>query len=261
MQPEVEPFHHDGDDPAVLLCHGFTGSPASMRPWADHLAAAGLAVSLPRLPGHGTRWQDMVPTTWPDWYAALDRALSRLRERHGPVVVAGLSMGGTLALRLAAERPADVAGLVLVNPALTTEDRRLRAVPVLKHLVPSVPGIVDDIKKPGVTEHGYQRTPLKPLHSLMKLWTLVRTDLPRISQPVLLFRSRHDHVVPASSGRVLLDGIASTDVTEHVLEDSFHVATLDHDAPTIFAESLAFARRVAAAAPRPAAGAGEGGVP
>lgn len=244
MLPEVEPYQRDGGPVGVLLCHGFTGSPSSMRPWAEHLAAAGMTVSLPRLPGHGTDWRDLARTVWSDWYGEVDAALTRLSGRCESVVVAGLSMGGSLALRLAIHRPDDVAGLILVNPALTAEDRRLSLLPVLKHLVPSVPGIGNDIRKPGVSEHGYDRTPLKPLHSLLGLWSEVRADLARITQPVLLFVSRVDHVVPPSSARVLLAGISSKDVTERVLQDSFHVATLDHDAPTIFAESLDFVRRI-----------------
>ena len=67
--PGAEPFSHDGGPVGALVVHGFTGSPKSMRPWAEHLAAAGLSVRLPRLPGHGSTWRDMAVTTWDDWYA------------------------------------------------------------------------------------------------------------------------------------------------------------------------------------------------
>ena len=79
--PGAEPFFHSGGNTGVLLCHGFTGSPASLRPWADHLATAGLTVSLPRLPGHGTTWQDMAHTRWEDWYAEVDRAYQTLAKK------------------------------------------------------------------------------------------------------------------------------------------------------------------------------------
>src|SRR5437773_10097854 len=77
--PGAEPFFHSGGSTGVLLCHGFTGTPGTLRPWADYLAEAGLAVSLPRLPGHGTTWQEMARTRWEDWYAEIDRAYSELR--------------------------------------------------------------------------------------------------------------------------------------------------------------------------------------
>ena len=67
--PGAEPFRHEGGEVGVLLCHGFTGSPQSLRPWAEYLAERGLTVALPLLPGHGTRWEDMQLTGWQDWYA------------------------------------------------------------------------------------------------------------------------------------------------------------------------------------------------
>ena len=238
IMPGAEPFQHEGGPTGVLLCHGFTGTPQSMRPWGDRLATAGLAVSCPRLPGHGTRWQDMNQTRWPDWYAELDGALTQLRARTEQVFVGGLSMGGTLALRLAEQRGADVAGLVLVNPSLGTERRDVKLLPVLSRVLGSRPGVANDIKKPGARELAYDRVPLKAALSLQELWATTRSDLGRVDQPVLTFRSPQDHVVEPLSGRLLLEGISSTDVEERLLPDSYHVATLDNDAETIFTGSV-----------------------
>jgi carboxylesterase len=159
----------------------------------------------------------------------------------------GLSMGGTLALRLAEQHVEAVDGLVLVNPSVHTESRAARYLPVLKRVVPSVRAIGNDVARAGVTELAYGRTPLRALHSLTELWSLTVADLDRVRVPVLLFRSAVDHVVEASNSARILAGIASTDVEERVLTDSFHVATLDHDAPAIFEGSLAFTRRIASA--------------
>ena len=256
VQAHAEEFRHPGvgDNAAtgVLLSHGYTGSPYSMRPWGEYLAAQGFGVAVPRLPGHGTSWRELNDVRWQDWYAVLDNELERLRKEHRHVVVAGLSMGGCLVLRLAEEHGADVDGVILVNPSVSTEDKRLVALPLLKRLLPSIPGIADDIKKPGVTENAYDRTPLKGLAQLGELWKLTRADLPRITQPVLLFRSVTDHVVEASSSRRVLEAISSRDVTETLLEDSYHVAVLDNDAPRIFADSAAFITRVVSAASRDA---------
>ena len=241
--PGAEPFAADGGEVGVVLSHGFTGSPQSMRPWAEHLAAAGLTVRLPRLPGHGTRWQDLNDTRWPDWYGEVERAFEELRGRCTQVFAMGLSMGGTLVLRLAEQRPSEVAGLVLVNPSLGTERKDVKyALPMLHRVVPSLRGIGSDICKPGTTELAYDRTPLRAMHSLSRLWPLVAADLGRVTAPVLVFRSSVDHVVEPLSGRLLREGASSTEVTEVVLEDSYHVATLDHDAPRIFAGSLEFVR-------------------
>lgn len=229
---------------AVLLSHGFTGSPASVRPWGEELGRRGYAVEVPRLPGHGTTWQEMNRTRWSDWYAEVAGAFDRLRAEHDAVVVGGLSMGGALALRLAADRGREVDGVVLVNPAVTSANKQLLAVPVLKHVVASMPGIGNDIARPGADEVGYDRTPLKALHSMTQAWRPLRADLPRVTAPVLLLRSTVDHVVDPSSGRLLQQRLR--DVTEVLLPDSFHVATLDHDAPRIVEESAAFVARVTA---------------
>lgn len=256
------PFHAEGapggPGAAVLLVHGFTSTPASMTPWAMHLAADGFRVSVPRLPGHGTTWQDLNMTRWHDWYAEVSRAFDDLRTHGEPVFVAGLSMGGGLALRLAEERPDDVAGLMLVNPSVVDLDRRLLATPLLKWLTGSVAGIKSDIKKPGVTEEGYDRVPLKALDSLRDLWKHTRSDLGKVTCPVVVFRSAVDHVVPAISSQTVVQQIASPDVAEHVLSDSFHVAVLDNDAPRIFAESAVFARAVLARGSESSADVGAG---
>lgn len=241
LVPGAEPYAADGDRTGVLVLHGLTGSPVSMRPWADELAAAGLTVRLPRLPGHGTRWQDLNDTRWTDWYAEAERGFRELRDRCDRVVVCGLSMGGALALRVAELQPA-VTGVVVVNPSLDTADKRAVLLPYVSKIIPAFPPIANDIKKAGVTEGAYDKLPLKAAASMQGLWAAVRADLGRITAPVLAFRSVDDHVVPASSVRLLRAGATSTTVTERLLHDSYHVATLDNDAPAIFAETLSFIR-------------------
>lgn len=242
LLPGAEPLDLAGGPVGVLLSHGFTGCPQSIRGWAEHLHAAGLTVRAPLLPGHGTRWQDMNATTWDDWYGAVEQAFDDLRARCDQVFVMGLSMGGTLVLRLAEQRTTQVAGVVVVNASLATERKDAKLLPVLKYLIPAMPGIASDIKAAGATELAYPRLPLKAAHSLQQAWPVVRADLPRITAPVLAYRSRIDHVVEEVSGRALLAGLAAGTVEERILEDSYHVATLDNDAPTIFAGSLDFVR-------------------
>ncbi|MDT0346558.1 alpha/beta hydrolase [Streptomyces litchfieldiae] len=245
LLPGAEPFTHEGSAIGVLLCHGFTGSPQSLRPWAEHLAAQGLTVSLPLLPGHGTRWQDLQRTGWQDWYATVDRELRELSRRCDQVFLCGLSMGGALALRLAARRGAAVSGVALVNPAVTFPRFKGYALPLLRFLVPSAPGLISDIAKGGGRETGYERVPLHAAYSTRALFALVRSELPQVTQPLLVLRSRVDHVVPPTDTVLVVSSVSSTDVTEHVLESSYHVATLDHDAERIFQETDAFITRLA----------------
>lgn len=254
---DAQPFSADGGRVGVVVSHGFTGTPASMRPWAQHLADAGFSVRLPLLPGHGGGWRDTNRTRWPQWYGAVEDAYEQLRERCDVVFACGLSMGGTLVTRLA-EQHHDVAGLVLVNPAFGTKRVDARFAPYISWLVKSRPPIGGDIKKPGVAEPAADRTPVVAFASLYRLWQVTVADLAEVTAPVLMFRSREDHVVDQLSAQLLKRGATSTTVREVMLENSYHVATLDNDAPTIFAGSVEFFRSLAGGGSGAAAGAPDG---
>jgi carboxylesterase len=242
----AEPWSHQGGPTGVLLCHGFTGSPASLRSWADHLAGTGLTVELPLLPGHGTRWQDMQVTGWPDWYSTVERSLTDLTQRCDAVFVMGLSMGGTLALRLAEQHPDAVSGLVLVNPSVHTKNPLVRLVPLLRHVVAATPGLSNDIKRPGQDEVAYDRVPLNALHSLGELWRLTSQDLSLVRAPLQIYVSVEDHVVERSNTKAVSEGVSSAVVEVVELPDSFHVATMDNDADTIMTGSVSFIEAVLA---------------
>ena len=240
MQPGAESFSADGGPVGVLVCHGFTGSPRTVRPWAEHLSAAGLTVRAPRLPGHGTTWQDLGRTRWQDWYGAAERAFTELSGTCEQVFVAGLSLGGCLAFRLAQTQGTRVSGLVVVNPSLAPDTRLFLLAPVLKHVPWSVPGIASDIKKPGAHEVGYDRVPIRAAATLPQMWGATTRQLGDVTQPVLVYRSAVDHVVGPASMKVLLDGLPKGQVTVRECADSYHVATLDNDAEAIFEGSVKF---------------------
>lgn len=238
----MQPFFTHTGDVGVLFVHGFTGSPASLRPWAEAVAAAGYRVSLPRLPGHGTTWQELAVTGWRDWYDAAERAYRDLEAACDRVFVCGLSMGGALSLRLAQHHPS-VAGLVLVNPALGAVDRRAAFAGIFQHFVRTTPSIGNDIAKPGQDEGSYETTPTAAVAELNRLFADVRAMLDLVTCPVRIFRSRVDNVVPASSTETILRQVSSRDTDEVVLQRSLHVATLDWDADLIFAGTLEFLGR------------------
>jgi len=240
--PGAEPFSRAGGPTGILLCHGFTGTPQSLRPWAEYLAEAGLTVSLPRLPGHGTTWQEMARTRWEDWYAEVDRAFDELRASTDEIFVMGLSMGGCLALRLAELRGHAVSGLVLVNPSVTAETKLFLLAPVMKLVVPTLKGVASDIKKPGITELAYDRVPVKAAASLPALWRITQQQLGQVTQPVRIYRSAADHVVGPANLEILRRTLPASQLEVIECPDSYHVATLDNDAEAIFAGSLDFVR-------------------
>lgn len=244
VRPHADPLYV-GDGPlGVLLLHGFTGSPHSMRPWGLHLADDGFRVALPRLPGHGTTWQDLDTTGWNDWYGTAEREFTVLTAQCDHVFIAALSVGSALAFRLAAEHPDQVTGLSVVNPIVTQKDFRLRLLPFLRRVVPSLPGVANDIAKPGQDEGAYLRMPLNALYSLVSAGPQLRADLPKVTSPLLIFKSNVDHTVDTTSLPLIMRTVGSTDVSLIKLERSYHVATLDHDADQIFDTTAAFFHRL-----------------
>jgi carboxylesterase len=237
---DAEPFEATGDEIGIVLCHGFTGMPGSMRPWAEALAAAGHTVRVPLLPGHGTRWQDANQCTWEQWYDELERAFDAVRATCTHTFVMGLSMGGTLALRLAELRGGDIAGVVVVNGSLFTTRKDAKLLPLLRRFVPSLPPVGNDIKKAGVTEPAYDRVPVKAAYQLYRGWGMTNADIGKITQPLLVMTSRDDHVVEPENSERLMTAANSADKQQIWLENSFHVATMDNDLPLIIDESLAF---------------------
>lgn len=245
VMPGAEPFSFKGGKLGVLLVHGFTGNPQSLHPWGEFLRDAGLTVSCPLLPGHGTNWKDLAARNYPEWVATAQGALEDLSAHCPTVVVMGLSMGGTLTLHLAATNPDRVKGLVLVNASVVSKDPRLKILGLLKLLVPSVKGVGNDVKGHDFKELAYDRVPLKALASFVQLQKLVHSELDKIHQPLRIFVSREDHVVEPENAALIASKVSSNDVKTTWLEDSYHVATLDNDRTQIFGQSLEFARSLA----------------
>ncbi len=245
IQAGAESWSHVGGPASALLVHGFNGSPGELRPWGEHLAGHGIAVRIPRLPGHGTSWRAANLTRWPDWYAVVDRTLSQLRRDHPVVVVAGLGVGATLALRLATRRSADVAGLVLVNPSLGSDHTCPRGASRLSRAVPAWPAPAADVRHPQAQPLAVPtRVPLKACASLPDLWDQVRPDVPAVAAPTLLVTSALDRVVDPADGDWVASTIGSTELTQVLLPSSGHLAPLDSDRDRLFDASTQFIHRL-----------------
>jgi carboxylesterase len=241
VSQEAGPFSADGGPVGVLVLHGFTGSPRTVRPWAAHLAEAGLTVRAPLLPGHGADWRALAKTGWTDWYGCAERAFTELYARCDQVFVAGISMGGCLAFRLAETQGDRVSGLVVVNPSLAGDNPLIPFTPVLKYLIRAIPSIGGDIKSPGAQEGALKKTPVAAVATLPALWKTTVAGLASVTQPVLVYRSTVDHVVGPASMKVLTAALPGAEVRP--LANSYHVATLDNDAPEIFDGTLAFIQK------------------
>lgn len=249
MEQEIlagaEPFRFEGNSVGVLVSHGFTGTTQSMRPLGEALAGEDFTVAGPRLAGHGTSIEDHAGSTAEGWIRAVEEDLAWLEGRCDSVFFSGLSMGGTLALYFGATRPDLIKGIVPVNACAYLANPELAAVLYGRDTPPVLPGVGSDIKMDGVEELAYPGIALPAAREFAALMSVTRDLLPTINCPTLLLQSREDHVVPPSNGPFILDAIASVDRELVWLEDSYHVATLDNDAPRIAELTAAFVKRLA----------------
>jgi carboxylesterase len=245
--PGAEPMSVAGGPVGVLVVHGFTGNCNSMRPVANAFAKAGYTVEMPLLPGHGTSVEDMLTTTWTDWYGAAKAAFDDLRGRCEKAFVVGLSMGGSLALALGMDHTdqSDLAGIVVMNPAVQYDEAMAKMVDDMLAVGETVsPGIGSDIAKEGVEEIAYEGTPLMPLKSLLAASSDFTGRVGDITAPMQVHTSDNDHVVQPADSAYLVD--QATAPVEHFTYDrSYHVITLDHDADTVIERSLAFVAKLA----------------
>ena len=239
-----ESFLIPGGKVGIVMIHGFTGSPATISPWANALAREGYTVSVPRLAGHGTRWEDLNQTTWGDWYESAQSAFLELQKSCERVFLAGFSVGGALALKLAQIRGSEIEGVILLNPSIFDERKIYHLLPLVKHLVPSLKSGAMDVNKPNAIRHSYGRLPLRALDSLRGLWRSVEDELYLVTTPLMVAYSVNDHVVDPRNSETIIDNVYSADIREVIFEKSFHNVALDYEADILFEESLEFIQDV-----------------
>lgn len=221
--PELDgsPFTIEAGEPAVLLIHGFTATTSEVRPLGKHLHSKGLTVSAPLLAGHGTHPDDLNASRWQDWYESAEKSFLDLRREHAKVWVAGESMGGLLALMLAAKYP-EINGLLLFAPALKAN--LVWSAPFLKHFMKYIHKGKGD---PNLAWSGYNVYPTRAMEQLLALQKVAQSCLKQVTQPALIVMSKQDRSVPfKTTSRQLMRDINSTDKKLVVLEDSPHVILL-----------------------------------
>lgn len=244
--PNAEPFYFPGNHIGCLLIHGFTGTPYEMRELGTRLSASGYTVSSPVLAGHATTLEDMLPTRWHDWYASARAAYDQLREQCDVIFPIGLSMGGALALHLAAHCP--VAGVAAVSTPFTIQNSLIplfRIFPFLYALIPCVPKNRqnDDTQDPTVRlKHpGYPYNPTRAAASLIfDFLPHLREDLRDLRAPALLLQARGDRAIPAHSMSEIYARLASREKEMVWLPKGGHLALEDYSKEEAFAQILRF---------------------
>jgi len=224
----------------ILLVHGFTGSPASMRPWAESLNQRGYTVKVPLLPGHGTTPHDLNLVKWQEWPAKVESDLQELLRTCRKVFICGLSMGGGTTLNIATRYSKDLAGIILVNPMIHVKFVPHQLAWAISRFQKMRDSVGDDIKRPGITEYGYDALPAVGVYELLKMLHYTRKRLHDVTAPMLLFHSIDDHTLPVTNTEIVMKGVGSRQKQRIELVNSYHVATLDYDQEVIFENSRLF---------------------
>jgi carboxylesterase len=236
---------------ACLLVHGLNGGPHDMAELAAALEARGIATDNILLPGHAMHHRQAARFGWSDWVQAARERFDALAQRYSRVAIVGHSMGGALALYLAATDPR-VAGLAALCAPIQLYAGLAPMVRAIHKLLPFFPLMSEDIRDPA-ERRAYRQTKrarfgaMAPVHSLLKALPTLRANLTRVRCPALIVAARNDHVVPARDGRVIFDAIGSSDKQFVVLDRSWHVVTRDLERDLVTARVVEFVERVASA--------------
>lgn len=249
--PQIDPIFIKGKNGAgVVLLHGFTGTPDSMRPLANFLGEAGFTVSVPLLAGHGTTPENCAKTTWHDWYQSAKLAYMELHEQCAKVFVAGLSLGSLLTLKLANDYPHVISGIACLATPLYLKAWPSMMLPIiwktpLRTLYTYQKKFGVDIKDPQAKLNfwNYDRMPLSCIVSITDLQSEIQQSLSQIHTPLLLIHSRHDSTAPFESMNRVAAGVSSTTTETVTLENSFHVITIDYDKDLVAQKVTQFFQR------------------
>jgi carboxylesterase len=229
------PIDSAGKAPALLALHGFGATPAEVRLLVEAAQELGLRALAPLLPGHGSSVHELAHTRWRDWRAAAEEAFLELSRQAGPVIVGGLSMGSLLTLDLALSHPREVAGIIVLAPAIRLNWPH----PALSLAIASalrVPDFFVAKRAPDIRDARQRRQQrtygAEPVHAgneVRLAGQRLEKELNKIRCPALIAHGACDHVCPVQNARRVYDGLGTPRVDKElvILPRSFHIITRD----------------------------------
>lgn len=240
---DAETFSYNKGEVGCLLLHGGTGTPAVMRPMGQFFSESNISALGARLKGFGTSPENWLKTTHLDWILSAEKALETLKEECKTIFIAGLSMGGTLALYLAYKHQNNIDGVISIcSPAGPSFLKNFteRFLPLVKENRPQPNFSATDIKDENVKPGGYD------CHypSLNLEWAKVvekaNLGLPSILCPALIIEAKNDHVVDPKTAEWIFQNIGSKQKELCWLDNSYHMATIDVDKEIVFKRAIKF---------------------
>ena len=241
-----------------MLLHGWTSYPQEMRDLGNYLSQDGHTVLGVRLPGHATHASDLNRLRWQDWMASAEDGHSLLASSCDQIVTMGQSLGGALALLLAAQRP--VAGVVAMStPYQVPSHSQLRFLRVLRYSLPILSWMLPYVPKPRINDYKDQRAyeahlsyPVFPVRSVLEvdgLLGLLRVCLPDLRAPVLLMHALEDRGVPPSNAESIFSLLGSREKELVWVKGSGHVMTAEPARHWVYKNAGAFVDRVSEVVP------------
>lgn len=263
-------FFFEGGRSGVLLVHGLTGTPAEMRLLGKGLNSAGFSVHGVQLPGHCGSVEDLINTCWRDWYQAVERAAEETHGKVDHLFICGLSMGAVLALAVAAERPQLIAGVGVFGATFRYDGWNIPAVARLSFLLPLFKklgigrnrmfmeeppyGLRDErirarisasMREGDSASAGLPGNPWPALAEMRGLANWVRPRLPQVSSPCFVAHAREDDVASLDNARLVINRVSGpTELL--VLDNSYHMITIDRERKLLIERTAQFFDRVAA---------------
>lgn len=234
------PFYFEGGAEGIVLVHGYTGAPGEMRLLGEFLHKAGYTVQGVLLPGHAQTPALLAETTWHDWYQAVQEGVRNLQKHCQKVYIAGLSLGGLLTIKAAAELGVDKA--VIMSAPIFVYDRRQPYLPLLRYFIHYIPKHKRQYDVPDDYSVYYDVMPVKPMGGIFELIKLCRKEyLPYVTCPCLIMQSKIEHTVRWQSAQAIYDGLTASKSKELVwYNESGHILTLDKEREAVFAKILSF---------------------
>lgn len=257
----------------VLLVHGLTGTPAEMKHFGKVIARKGLTVACPELAGHCASIQALKATNWRDWYRSVEAAFEVLSQECDQVFVAGLSMGALLALLLAAEKGQRVSGVILLSTTFFYDGwnvpklKRKLLLPLvlyspLKYFLhweetapygikcertrAMVAAVLSNKDARTADKIGYFKTPATVILESVRLMSVTRDCLAQVLSPTLIVHSTEDDMASLKNVRFVKEKIAASHVETFLVDDTYHVLTLDRRKDDIARRVAEFCRQQAA---------------
>lgn len=241
IKKSPDPFFYEGtNEIAILLIHGFTGSPAELRLLGQFLNSNGYTVYAPLLAGHGKTPEEMELTDRNDWWNSVLDGYNLLKSKgYEKIIAIGLSMGGTLSLKLAMERP--LIAVIPIAAPIYVHSKFIglaRWIKYIKHFQDKK-GKNAEIEQYIVS---YDKTPIACVESLHSLIKDVKGQLPTLEIPLLIMQGKKDETVRWKSARYIYDNVSSKVKELKWYDNSTHIMTLDQERETVFKDILLFVK-------------------